>query len=96
MAAAERSGNLPAMLANGPVLPDACHEAWAAFLALHQRRGSTGFGAARIGFGAARIGYGDIDAYQRVTHDVLLPWEVTAIHRADDAYFAAQPKAKGK
>lgn len=87
MSVAERTGVLPDMIANGPAMPDACHGAWAAFCALHERRGSNGFGP-------SRLSYLELDAYQRVTGDVLLPWEIKAIQQADDEFFTAQPKAK--
>jgi hypothetical protein len=61
----------------------------AIFGELHSCRGSTGFGP-------MRITYTDIDAFQRVSGQVLLPWEREAIRRADNAYLTdyaeRQPK----
>lgn len=86
MAAYKQTGVMPAKLANAPALPDGLEELWRKFLDLHSSRGSTMSGAARITFS-------DIDAYQRVTGTVIPPWQVNAIRRADDGYFAAQQEA---
>lgn len=83
----ERTGSEPARLRDAPELPLVMEPLWADFLQLHNTRGSSGFGAARISFV-------DIDAWQRVTGVRLRPWQIEAIRAADNAYFAAQAKAK--
>lgn len=84
-----RTGRVPATLANAPTLPNGCELLWRAFLQLHGRRASSGFGP-------TPILYSEIDAYQRVTGHGLAAWEIGAILAADDAYFASMPKPKGK
>ena len=83
----ERAGRPHPMIADGPELPEGCADLWRAFLALHVRRGSNGFGPSRITFL-------DLDAYQRVTRRRLASWEVEAIMQADDEFFASLPKPK--
>lgn len=85
----ERSGKEPARFANAPELPHYLEPLWRDFREMHSSRGSTGFGPAPISFVV-------IDAWQRVTGIRLKPWQVEAIRRADNAYFASLPKRKGK
>lgn len=84
----DRTGVEPARLRDAPELPVSMLPLWEDFLELHQSRGSTGFGPARIGFA-------DIDAWQRVRGVTLAPWQVDAIRRADEAYLSAISK-RGK
>ena len=83
------TGKQPAMLADAPAMPEGCETLWRNFLELHDSRGSTGWGAARITFA-------DIDAWQRVRGAALSPFEVESIRRADNLWlgeFAPKPKA---
>lgn len=74
-----RTGIPPDALANAPTLPDGCEQLWRDFLALHNSRGSSGFGP-------SRITYADLEAFQRV-EDVRLPaWQIDAIRGADGAF----------
>lgn len=88
-AAWRASGKVPAMLADAPLMPEGCESLWRSFLELHDSRGSTGWGAARITFA-------DIDAWQRVRGTALTPFEADTIRRADNLWladFAPKPKA---
>lgn len=85
-AAQAQTGIVPEVLADAPALPEGCDNAWHAFAELHACRGE--------GMGPERITYGDIDAFQRVTGTRLEPWEVAAIHAADQAYLRSD-LAKG-
>jgi hypothetical protein len=88
-AAWRATGKMPQMLVDAPELPEGLQSLWAAFLELHDSRGSTGWGAARITFM-------DMDAWQRVTGGRLAPWQIDLIRRADNiwlAEFAPKPKA---
>lgn len=78
-----QTGKTPQMLADAPTLPCGCEELWSIFCELSACRGSNGFGPSRITFV-------DIDAYQRVTGTKLLPWEMKAIRKADDAFLRDQ------
>ena len=88
-AISERTGRVHPLIADAPPLPEGCDNLWLTFLSLHSRRGSNGFGP-------SRLTYGEIKDYQTVTNDILEPWEVDAIMKADDAYFASMPKPKAK
>lgn len=83
----ERSGKLPARLAEARELPDGLDLLWDDFLELHGSRGSTMAGPARISFM-------DIDAWQRVNRVTLRPWQIEAIRRADTEFMASLPKPK--
>lgn len=85
MAAWNATGEMPQRLEFAPVLPEGAEHAWSGFLALHSTRGNNGFGP-------SPISYADIDAYQRVSGDRLLAWEIDAIRRADHAFFSVQSK----
>lgn len=88
-AAWRASGKMPAMLANAPTMPEGCETLWRNFLELHDSRGSTGWGAARVTFA-------DMDSWQRVRGTTLRPWEVECIRKADNLWlseFAPRPKA---
>lgn len=62
-------------LQDKPVLRAECKPAWNAFLALHRQRG--------IGMAPQPISFRDMEAYQRVTGDRLMPWEVRAVQAMD-------------
>ena len=79
---------MPAMLADAPPTPEGCEALWGHFLELHDSRGSTGWGPARITFA-------DVDAWQRVRGAALTRFEVENIRRTDNlwlAEFAPKPK----
>lgn len=83
------TGKKPAFLADAPPLPEGCEALWRSFIELHDSRGSTGWGAARITFA-------DIDAWQRVRGAVLGRFDVETIRKADNIWladFAPKPKA---
>lgn len=82
-----QTGVLPDDLANAPDLPSGCEHLWADFIALHECRGSSGFGP-------LRIGYRDIQAWQDVTGIRLADWQLTCIRRADVAFMESLPKPK--
>ena len=85
----ERTGKVHSMIANAPQLPEGLSCLWTAFLALHECRGSNGFGASRISFA-------DIDCFQRVTGTRLQPWEVEWVRKADNLWLSEfAPKPKG-
>lgn len=80
------------MIADAPALPVGCGLLWRDFMALHNGRGSSGYGP-------APISYRDLQAFQEVEGVRLEPWEVRAIRRADVAYLeqrAKDTKAKAK
>ncbi len=52
---------------------------WAAFLALHRARSSSGFGP-------NPISWAEIEAYSRLNWLFLDPWEVDTIRSLDEAY----------
>lgn len=87
-AVAERSGKRPAML-DGPGLPAPCARLWGDFLELH---GARGYGMA----GPDRITFRDLMDWQEFRGVKLDGWQIDAIRKADDAYFASLPKAKTK
>lgn len=74
----KQSGHTPLAL-QGPQFPELLEYVWTAFLLLNQTRGQ-GFS------GPLPISFQEIDAWQRLTHNVLLPWEIEAIKRLDAAY----------
>lgn len=87
-----QTGRVHSMILTAPDLPEGLQSLWAHFLALHESRGSTGWGPARISFA-------DIDAFQRVTMTPLSPWEVGCIRSLDSMWvgeFAPKPKADKK
>ena len=91
-AAEQRTGKVPAMIANAPPMPRGCAQLWADFNELHGSRGSTGFGFARITFA-------DLKAWQEVRGVRLTPWEIDQIRKADDLWlseYAPRPKETGK
>lgn len=87
MAFEELTGKVHSTIANGPQLPVGCEMLWSDFAEMHGTRGNTGFGPAPISFV-------DIDAWQRVTGARLPAWQVEAIRRADNAYFAVRAEAQ--
>lgn len=65
----------------GPPLPKLAAAAWQVFLDLHTAR--------PVGMhGISPIGYVELDAYQRVTHTRLTPWEVRLVRAIDETYLA--------
>ncbi len=52
---------------------------WSAFVRLHGRRGSTGFGP-------AALSWPDIEAFNRLSRMNLAPWEVEVIEELDRVY----------
>jgi hypothetical protein len=66
-------------------LPPAVAYLWSAFLRLHCRRGSNGFGA-------SPLSWSEIDAFCRLSGVRLAPWEVEIVEALDDAYMAEQAK----
>lgn len=83
-----RNGPHP-MLAGAPAQPKGTEQLWRDFLELHDSRGSTGWGAARITFN-------DLFAWQKVRGVMLEAWEVDLIRKADNLWmseFAPKPKA---
>lgn len=86
-----QTGRVHPMLAEAPGLPEGLVPLWNDFMALHEARGSAGFGP-------ARLSYADIDAYQRVNGTRFVPWQIAALRRADSAYmthYAETHKPKG-
>ena len=81
----ERNGQPHPSLADAPSLPDGLATLWSDFMDLHSSR-SVGMG------GAGPISYSDLDAWQRVTGNRLERWQIKAIRRADNAYFASRAK----
>lgn len=75
------TGKMPKMLLEAPALPVGLEDLWGWFVQLHDSRGSSGFGP-------ARISHLDLFAWQQVSGVSLAPWEVEAIRRADNAYLA--------
>lgn len=76
------------LIADAPPLPDGLESLWSDFLELHDSRGSTGWGPARITFT-------DLQAWQSVRGTMLTPFEVDCIRRADNMWlvdFAPKPK----
>lgn len=82
-----QGGRIPDEFAEPPELPGGCENVWADFLALHECRGSSGFGP-------MRIGYRDIQAWQDVTGIRLAGWQLTCIRKADVAFMESLPKPK--
>lgn len=67
-----------------PELPSIARPIWRAFLELHRTRSG--------GFGPGPITYAEIDAWQRTMCVRLLPWEVFALRRVDDAFIESTAK----
>jgi hypothetical protein len=74
----KQSGRTPLAL-QGPEFPELLEYVWTAFLLLNSTRGQ-GFS------GPIPISYQEIDAWQRMTHNVLLPWEVEVVKKIDNVY----------
>ena len=73
-----QSGRTPLAL-QGPEFPELLEHVWTAFLLLNNTRGQ-GFS------GPLPISYQEIDAWQRMTQNMLLPWEIEAVKRLDAIY----------
>jgi hypothetical protein len=73
-----QSGRTPLAL-QGPEFPELLEYVWTAFLLLNNTRGQ-GFS------GPLPISYQEIDAWQRMTQNTLLPWEIEAVKRLDAVY----------
>jgi len=79
-----QSGRTPLAL-QGPEFPELLEYVWAAFLLLNHTRGQ-GFS------GPLPISYQEIIAWQQLTNESLLPWEVDAIKRLDAVYLRVVTK----
>lgn len=65
----------------GPPLPPLAAAAWQVFLDLHAAR--------PVGMqGVSPIVYTEMEAYQRLTHTRLTPWEVRLVRAIDETYLA--------
>lgn len=85
----KKTGVVDELIANAPPLPSGLEQLWAKYLSLHESRGSTGFGM-------ARITYSDIAHFKSVTGAMLSPWEVDAIRKLDNLWLSEfAPKPKG-
>ena len=73
-----QSGHTPLAL-QGTEFPELLSYVWAAFLLLNQGRGQ-GFN------GPLALSFQDILAWQQLTNEYLLPWEVSTIKRLDAVY----------
>jgi hypothetical protein len=71
------------------VLPLQAEHIWRWFCELDASRQSGGFGP-------SPITYQDIDAYRRLTGEVMQAWEVRAIRAVDDAVLQEIAKAQSK
>jgi hypothetical protein len=78
IAAYERQTGKAAIKAAAPELPTAMVHVWKVWLDLHATRQS--------GMGIEPITYLEIEARARLLHSPLLPCEVVAIRKVDDAY----------
>lgn len=88
----ERTGEMPAILANAPECPTGTAQIWADFLELHSSRGSTGFGL-------MGITWRDIADWQTVRGVVLSQWDIEQIRALDVMWlneFAPKPKAEAE
>jgi hypothetical protein len=84
----ERTGELPAELANAPECPTSAAQTWADFLEMHGSRGSNGFAL-------SRITWRDMVDWQTIRGVVLTPWEVDQIRDLDTMWlneFAPKPE----
>jgi hypothetical protein len=75
---------IQAIAAAPPELPLGARHIWRAFLELHRTRSG--------GFGPGPITYAEIDAWQRTMCLRLLPWEIFALRRVDDAFLESTMK----
>lgn len=66
-------------------LPVAVRPVWNAFIAMHERRGSNGYGP-------NPITWHDIAAWQAVSGLVLTPWEASVVGTLDGVAMAAAAK----
>jgi len=82
----ERRLELEKELALPPIPIGAVH-IWAAFIRLHNRRGSSGFGP-------SPILWSDIEAFSRLSGIRLDPWEIEIIEDLDLVFFAEQAKTQ--
>lgn len=79
LAAAARQGAKVGKVAKPPPKPPGLDYLWQAFQALHSTR--------PVGFaGPLPITFGEIDAWQRVSGFLLLPWEVEALKQLDGEF----------
>lgn len=84
MAVMERSGEVPKRLADAPPCPPSCKHLWKLW---GEFRSSV-----QSGMGIGRISYTEMDAYQRLTGNVLAAWEIEAIRKLDREFVAARSK----
>lgn len=72
-----------------PPFPDALKYLWNMYHRIRNRKGGNGFSANPIEFA-------DIEAFLRLTHNTLEPWELQTIEQIDNAFIAAPAAAKSK
>ena len=77
----DKTGVAPERLANAPKCPKSLAYLWTLFTRLRRR--------CTPSMGASRILYTDIAAFQAVTGERLLAWEVDVIERLDEALLGA-------
>jgi hypothetical protein len=88
----ERTGELPAELANAPQCPSSASQIWADFLELHTSRQSTGFGP-------APITWRDMADWQTMREVKLSQWDIDQIRALDSMWlneFAPTGKEEGQ
>jgi hypothetical protein len=74
----KQSGHTPPSL-QGPDFPELLEYVWTAFLLLNRTRGQGSNGP-------LPVSYQEIDAWQRMTQNIILPWEVEAVKTLDAVY----------
>jgi hypothetical protein len=72
-----------------PPFPLSLQYLWVAYHRIRRRKGGNGFSV-------SPIEWGDIDAFIRLTHVDLVPWEINLIERLDDAFVAAPSEVAAK
>lgn len=70
-------------------IPEDGQHIWNWFMELHNKRGSTGFGA-------APLLYSEVKAWKELTRVVIEPWEVLAIMSMDNSYLDTRAKIQEK
>lgn len=77
----DRTGEMPARLADAPQCPPALAYLWSIYVRLRRRCAPS--------MGKARVLFTDMLAFQQVTGTRLAPWEANVIERLDDAMLEA-------
>jgi hypothetical protein len=72
-----------------PPFPKVLAYLWRTFNRLHQRRGSSGFGA-------NPISWPDIDAFLRLSGVRLMPWEIEIIEEIDNVFRVEQSRSESQ